>query len=94
MVAPSIKRNNSEKYKELLTCTNNLVASWLLTYPEWDGREVAKVVQLLKQWNFKIDMFSDSLLHGKMEEAEDLIAVLPTDRLKDNMYELIDSFKK
>lgn len=94
MVAPSIKRNNSEKYKELLTCTNNLVASWLLTYPEWDGREVAKVVQLLKQWNFKIDMFSDSLLHGKMEEAEDLIVVLPTDRLKDNMYELIDSFKK
>jgi hypothetical protein len=41
-----------------------------------------------------MDMFSDSLLHGNIDEAEDLIAVLPTTRLQDNMYDLIDSFKK
>lgn len=94
IVAPSIKKSNTEKYKELLVCTDNLVASWVKTYPEWQSTEVEQIVQFLKQWHFKIDMFSDSLLHGNIEEAEDLIAVLPTTRLQDILYDFVDSFNK
>ena len=94
VIAPSIKKSNAEKYKEMLVCTDNLVASWVKTYPEWQSTEVAQIVQFLKQWHFKIDMFSDSLLHGNLEEAEDLIAVLPTTRLQDILYDFIDSFNK
>lgn len=39
-------------------------------------------------------MFSDSLLHGELDEAEDLIAVLPSFKLRDDLYVLVDSFKK
>ncbi len=94
LIAPQVKRRDSQKYKELLTCTNNLVGSWLKTYPEWIDQDPLAIVNRLKEWNFKIDMFSDSLLHGELDEAEDLIAVLPTTRLQDNMYDLINSFKK
>ena len=94
IIAPQIKQRDSQKYKELLTCTNNLVGSWLKSYPEWGAEDPERIVICLKEWNFKMDMFSDSLLHGNIDEAEDLIAVLPTTRLQDNMYDLIDSFKK
>ena len=94
IIAPQIKQRDSQKYKELLTCTNNLVGSWLKSYPEWGAEDPERIVIRLKEWNFKMDMFSDSLLHGNIDEAEDLIAVLPTTRLQDNMYDLIDSFKK
>ncbi len=94
IIAPQIKQRDSQKYKELLTCTNNLVGSWLKTYPEWIDQDPMAIVNRLKEWNFKIDMFSDSLLHGELDEAEDLIAVLPSFKLRDDLYVLVDSFKK
>ena len=94
LIAPQIKQRDSQKYKELLTCTNNLVGSWLKTYPEWIDQDPLAIVNRLKEWNFKIDMFSDSLLHGELDEAEDLIAVLPSFKLRDDLYVLVDSFKK
>ena len=94
IIAPQIKQRDSQKYKELLTCTNNLVGSWLKTYPEWIDQDSLAIVNRLKEWNFKIDMFSDSLLHGELDEAEDLIAVLPSFKLRDDLYVLVDSFKK
>ena len=94
IIAPQIKQRDSQKYKELLTCTNNLVGSWLKTYPEWIDQDPLAIVNRLKEWNFKIDMFSDSLLHGELDEAEDLIAVLPSFKLRDDLYVLVDSFKK
>lgn len=93
LIAPQIKNRDSGKYKELLTCTNNLVGSWLKTYPEWIDQDPMAIVNRLKEWNFKIDMFSDSLLHGELDEAEDLIAVLPSFKLRDDLYVLVDSFK-
>ena len=66
IIAPQIKQRDSQKYKELLTCTNNLVGSWLKTYPEWIDQDPMAIVNRLKEWNFKIDMFSDSLLHGSL----------------------------
>ncbi len=93
LIAPAVKKRDTKQYKELLICTNNLVGSWLKSYPEWDAEDPERIVIRLKEWNFKMDMFSDSLLHGNIDEAEDLIAVLPTTRLQDNMYDLIDSFK-
>ena len=94
IIAPQIKQRDSQKYKELLTCTNNLVGSWLKTYPEWIDQDPMAIVNRLKEWNFKIDMFSDSLLHGELDEVEDLIAVLPSFKLRDDLYVLVDSFKK
>lgn len=93
IIAPQIKQRDSQKYKELLTCTNNLVGSWLKTYPEWIDQDPLAIVNRLKEWNFKIDMFSDSLLHGELDEAEDLITVLPSFKLRDDLYVLVDSFK-
>ena len=94
IIAPQIKQRDSQKYKELLTCTNNLVGSWLKTYPEWIDQDPMAIVNCLKEWNFKIDMFSDSLLHGELDEVEDLITVLPSFKLRDDLYVLVDSFKK
>ena len=94
IIAPQIKQRDSQKYKELLTCTNNLVGSWLKTYPEWIDQDPMAIVNRLKEWNFKIDMFSDSLLHGELDEVEDLITVLPSFKLRDDLYVLVDSFKK
>ena len=93
IIAPQIKQRDSQKYKELLTCTNNLVGSWLKTYPEWIDQDPLAIVNRLKEWNFKIDMFSDSLLHGELDEVEDLITVLPSFKLRDDLYVLVDSFK-
>ena len=93
IIAPQIKQRDSQKYKELLTCTNNLVGSWLKTYPEWIDQDPMAIVSRLKEWNFKIDMFSDSLLHGELDEVEDLITVLPSFKLRDDLYVLVDSFK-
>ena len=93
IIAPQIKQRDSPKYKELLTCTNNLVGSWLKTYPEWIDQDPMAIVSRLKEWNFKIDMFSDSLLHGELDEVEDLITVLPSFKLRDDLYVLVDSFK-
>lgn len=94
IIAPQIKQRDSQKYKELLTCTNNLVGSWLKTYPEWIDQDPLAIVNRLKEWNFKIDMFSDGLLHGELDEAEDLVAVLLSFKLRDDLYVLVDSFKK
>ena len=69
------------------------MGSWLKTYPEWIDQDPMAIVSRLKEWNFKIDMFSDSLLHGELDEAEDLIAVLPSFKLRDDLYVLVDSFK-